>query len=83
MAPEVLRNPISQMQEGPCVHPAALAAKRIVPYTDKVGLGPVAWVCGLILRLWGCVMWVLLCGCAVERCAVEWAAEQVVHVWMR
>lgn len=36
MTPETLGNPITQMQEGPEVHPAVLTAKKIKPYTEKV-----------------------------------------------
>jgi len=36
MCPETLRNPVTQLQEGPEVHPAVLTAKNIRPYTDKV-----------------------------------------------
>lgn len=44
MAPEVLRNPASQLQESPAVSAAVLQAKGITPYTSKVDV----WAVGVL-----------------------------------
>eukprot|EP00798_Chlamydomonas_sp_ICE-L_P017650 gene17650-23995_t len=44
MAPEVLKNPASQLQESPSVELSLLSAKNIKPYTSKVDI----WAVGVL-----------------------------------